>query len=104
MQEISAGWACLASMCTEALSFSEATDTPQGPTVCLAQEWGGGSARALGEGEGKALTPGAYSWWRWTKDEGANQRRRGCKWVTATKMVWACYLNRGSGRASLRGP
>ena len=40
-------------MCTEALSFSEATDTPQGPTVCLAQEWGGGSA--LGEGEGKAL-------------------------------------------------
>ena len=43
----------LASMCTEALSFNEATDTPRGPTVWLAQEWGGG--RALGEEEGKAL-------------------------------------------------
>lgn len=45
----------LASMCTEALSFNEATDTPRGPTVWLAQEWGGGSA--LGEEEGKALAP-----------------------------------------------
>lgn len=43
----------LASLCPEALSFNEATDTPQGPAVWLAQEWGGGSA--LGEGEGQAL-------------------------------------------------
>ena len=43
-----------------------------------------------GKRRARPWPPGAYSWWGWTKDEGANRGGRGANGATATKMGWSC--------------